>query len=462
MDNNNQKTDKPISVDPLYIKHKDVLGSTTENFTIALCDAINNCLGSNKHALGAIKDRGVWLLYVSSENARAESLNRELNIGTKKIRIYDTNPFIKSNQHRQESTPSEIITIKGLLPNDDPDNKEVMKFFEAKEQLKIRSKIIHSRSRRQDNTLTNFFNGERHFFVEANFTPPLERECIIAGKKVIVTHKSQQKTCKRCSETGHTDREIDKCAAYCEDQEIITFNNNILSNMYPCEIEYNEMSFKSSEHLYQYLKCTELEMPQLANQVKEAENAFQAKRLTSMIDSEKIKKHWNDKKYTVMLDVLIAKLNSNDLFAQTLIDTGNSKLVEATWDKDWGCGLTPTQAQYTKVEFHPGNNMLGRCLETVREAALNKDNDDQIDEDTEEFEQEEMETDQSIDEEKRNRRKSIPAKNKRRISSEDSPPAPKPPTKAHKSDVERKKNQPKQQPENSEKHENNQTVTVKL
>lgn len=51
----------------------------------------------------------------------------------------------------------------------------------------------------------------------------------------------------------------------------------------------------------------------------------------------------------------------------SLLQTGDSELVEASADKIWGCGLALKAAQTFKGKKWPGQNLLGKALMEIRE-----------------------------------------------------------------------------------------------
>ena len=92
-----------------------------------------------------------------------------------------------------------------------------------------------------------------------------------------------------------------------------------------------------------------------------AESPKQAKSIANKIPTED-QKEWHKTSEQSMKDILLAKANSCDIFKQTLIATNSNKIVEATNNLYWGCGLTPDLAATTDSNFYKGKNTLGKIL----------------------------------------------------------------------------------------------------
>lgn len=130
------------------------------------------------------------------------------------------------------------------------------------------------------------------------------------------------------------------------------------------EVMYEGRSYKSSEHLYQHLKCKFLKYDTLAQEVIEADTAMEAKKLTEKIGDVS---HWFKNNEDAMRTVLKAKAASCPDFHNLLVNSGSNYIVEATNDKYWGCGLSSvSNAMYTLPDYHPGKNRLGHLMMELR------------------------------------------------------------------------------------------------
>lgn len=133
-----------------------------------------------------------------------------------------------------------------------------------------------------------------------------------------------------------------------------------LSNMYPCKITYDNHTFPSAEHMYQYAKAMICNSQESSRRILNEPNPFVAKQLGTEVFSRNCdKKKFDNVKVYVMWCVLCQKFKDKTL-VQLLLSTGNRELVEATRDPFWGAG-----DQYPKRYF-AGSNRLGRMLMALR------------------------------------------------------------------------------------------------
>ena len=369
-----QENDNITMAEPIYIKHKDLVETRLKaDYTIIICDSINKTLGNSKSAKGAVKDRALWVVFVENQAARAAILQRGLLINNMPITCYDKNPY--SKQYDSEYSPtknSEIVTFKGFMPNEDLKNEAILQYLNDKEGIIKRSDIIWSKSRREDNSLSEYYNGNRHVYLEEGFEP-FPKQIMLGQKKIFISHKSQEKYCNRCKGNGHMTKNIHDCPAYTEENQCILFNNGVLSNMYKHDIAVQDKTFHSSEQAYQYAKCIKLQLNDIANDIMKTDNPFDAKKLTKKIDRELLKKEWDQDKFHIMMGILQKKAEQCLEFRTALIDSKDKMIYEATRDRIWGCGLTADLAEQTKAEYYPGTNLQGEALMMVREHILEEE-----------------------------------------------------------------------------------------
>ena len=126
-----------------------------------------------------------------------------------------------------------------------------------------------------------------------------------------------------------------------------------LSNMYPCEIEYQGYKFPSSEHLYQWLKVPENET-WWRDKIREAVHGKVAKKLAANPKCPKVENFYEDEKIRLkfMVTVIHVKFTKNEELKEKLWNTGDEELVETNYWNDtfWG------------VCNGVGRNMLGKLL----------------------------------------------------------------------------------------------------
>ena len=77
-----------------------------------------------------------------------------------------------------------------------------------------------------------------------------------------------------------------------------------------CDLKLDGQILRSAEHAYQWLKCTELNEPRLAERIFNVPTAREAKNLVNEIDQQTFKQ-WLPHSINAMKTVLMAKFNSN-------------------------------------------------------------------------------------------------------------------------------------------------------
>ena len=134
-----------------------------------------------------------------------------------------------------------------------------------------------------------------------------------------------------------------------------------LSNLYPCTIEYQGIKYPTVEHFYVAMKVND---QQLINGIYYTPNDFREMISTIKIPEEvkkiggkvKLRKNWSTKKLEIMNWVIREKFKDEKL-AEMLLSTGDEKLVESNYWKDFYWGVCNGK----------GENHLGKILMEVRE-----------------------------------------------------------------------------------------------
>ena len=213
-------------------------------------------------------------------------------------------------------------------------------------------------------------NGDRFIYVRGQFSPPFDRNVMLGDYPVRIWHTSQSRSCLRCHLDDHSTNQTDKCAAYRphqNDVEPFKHPNNVLTNYYPCDIKLDGQVFKSAEHCYLWHKCTDLMEPELAERVFSASTPEEAKRISTELGTQKDLTDWDNKKIDIMRKILLAKLDSCNLYRNVLLKSGDKILVESTKDKFWGSNMSHFLVKTTDPIFYPGENQLGRLHMQIRD-----------------------------------------------------------------------------------------------
>jgi ribA/ribD-fused uncharacterized protein len=153
------------------------------------------------------------------------------------------------------------------------------------------------------------------------------------------------------------------------------YDYRFLSNFYPAKVSIWGIDFATSEHAYQWAKTfDENEKFTVLFKVKPKETpdgvaqivpttAAQAKRAGDKVTK---RSDWEEVRYGIMLEVLLAKFTQNADLRALLLATGDSLLVEGnTWhDNTWGVCTCP---ECGNQSYNDGLNLLGKALMHVRQ-----------------------------------------------------------------------------------------------
>lgn len=130
-----------------------------------------------------------------------------------------------------------------------------------------------------------------------------------------------------------------------------------LSNFWPCQIDFEGITYKSSEAAYQAAKTLDTEQRKEIALLSPGGSKAAGRNLTLRPD-------WEEVKVKIMYVIVTEKFKNPDL-RKMLMDTGDAYLVEGnTWgDCIWGVDLTKGV----------GDNMLGQILMKVRNEILEEE-----------------------------------------------------------------------------------------
>lgn len=133
--------------------------------------------------------------------------------------------------------------------------------------------------------------------------------------------------------------------------------NYFLSNMYPCKIAYNGLTYLNAEAAFQASKVLDDAMKKDFTLV----SGYNAKRLGRIV---KLRSDWEDVKVEIMKEILEIKFQNPDL-KKKLLNTGDSYITEGNmWnDTFWGAD----------VHTGKGENVLGNLLMEIR-SKIQKEN----------------------------------------------------------------------------------------
>lgn len=138
--------------------------------------------------------------------------------------------------------------------------------------------------------------------------------------------------------------------------------HSVLSNLYPCQLTIAGKHYSSAEQALQCMKADCVNDQQTSRRIWSERDVYEQKRLGGLITENK---RWNDEKLAILETIITAKFEQNPLLKEELLNTGDSKLNEATRDSYWGIGST-LNSPAAKNHSWRGANHTGKALEAVR------------------------------------------------------------------------------------------------
>lgn len=129
---------------------------------------------------------------------------------------------------------------------------------------------------------------------------------------------------------------------------------SFLSNFYACQVEYEGITYPTSEHAFQAAKSLD---PNIRKWIAAAFTPGQAKRRGRSIE---LRSDWEEIKDQVMLDIVREKFKNEDMRARLLmtIEEGYDSFCEDNYwhDNYWG------NCNCERCKNIEGKNMLGKIL----------------------------------------------------------------------------------------------------
>ena len=129
-----------------------------------------------------------------------------------------------------------------------------------------------------------------------------------------------------------------------EDPEAIGFFGelNPMSNFYNCEFTVNNIKFHSSEQMIQFNKAKHFSDHVTMLQILYADTPLKCKQCKQL--SKEIanydENNWKQVAKNMCHEGLLEKFKQNPSIKETLLNTGEKNLVECSYDKVWGTGVS--------------------------------------------------------------------------------------------------------------------------
>lgn len=142
---------------------------------------------------------------------------------------------------------------------------------------------------------------------------------------------------------------------------------SFMSNHHPARIVMNEHRFLNSEQAFFYYKSVICGHESTGVEIKRILDPIEVKRLGEEIPTCE---EWERKKLKVMKSVLVHKFEQYLDLRAKLVNTGTKPLMECTTDLYWGTGRVIDSPNWDNLTDYPGENNLGKILESIRENYL--------------------------------------------------------------------------------------------
>ena len=242
-----------------------------------------------------------------------------------------------------------------------------------------------------ENLLSNKKYLPRGIFADRQYSQDTEnkRRILRLIYKTAINHHSYKGRCKMEGEflkihgrrygvnnIGNLPQDLSgyKCTIK-ENPETIGFYGelNPMSNFYNCEFTVNNLKLHSSEQLIQFNKAKHFRDHVTMSQILYADTPLECKQLSRDIANYD-EDNWRQVAKNMCQDGIVEKFKQNPSLGETLLNTGNKKLVECSFDKFWGTGVTLSNRNcLDKGLWVNDGGILGEMLMEIR-ASLKNDN----------------------------------------------------------------------------------------
>ena len=124
--------------------------------------------------------------------------------------------------------PNEKIVLRDLR------NNAIQEFLKDQPGISVKSVVMFSCIRDNENKLTPFCTGDRFVYARGNIANAIHTTALIDQNKCRVWHKTQETACTRCRKTDHTTTNTESCHAFREDPDAILIRSPsyVLYNYY--------------------------------------------------------------------------------------------------------------------------------------------------------------------------------------------------------------------------------------
>ena len=149
----------------------------------------------------------------------------------------------------------------------------------------------------------------------------------------------------------------------------VCFWGSEFSNFYPCEINAEGETFKSSEQYFMWQKANFFRDEVIANAILRADTPRDAKNLGRRVDGYD-DEAWSEVRMQAMFNAVYCKFSQNEDLKKKLLSNEyeNKHFVEGSpVDNIWGVGIKFDDPKIADENNWTGENLLGQVLDSVRE-----------------------------------------------------------------------------------------------
>ena len=141
---------------------------------------------------------------------------------------------------------------------------------------------------------------------------------------------------------------------------------NPLSNFHLCRFAVEDKEYNSSEQFIQHQKAIHFGDSTTANRILASNSAFECQQLGKEVHGYN-HENWAEAAKVLVLPGIMSKFVSNPNLAGVLVNMGNKKIVECSYDSVWGTGVPLNNKDYLKEENWADVSLLGEMLMETRE-----------------------------------------------------------------------------------------------
>lgn len=146
--------------------------------------------------------------------------------------------------------------------------------------------------------------------------------------------------------------------------ELFQGQNDMLSNLYRCQVRYMGITFESAEHAYQCFKAWHCARPDLAKKIMNACTPMRAKEMSKEIN---VTPHWTQIRAHILRQIVQAKYECNpQIYWYLRALPRDTIFAECTTSLTWSAGLPNKRLTARVHHTHwPGANLMGLFWKSI-------------------------------------------------------------------------------------------------